>query len=257
MDSLPGAPIGVSLVVPAWNEEPRLPQTLGRYLPALESSGLPFEVIVVSDGSTDRTAEVAGAYSDRHVRVLPFPTRLGKGGAVALGFRASLYRYVGFVDADGPVAPYDLLSLVAALDQSDCSIGSRTRVARSTRTFSRRLFSRGWNIAVRAILLLPSSDTQCGAKFFRREVLLAVLPRVKITNWAFDISLLFQLHHFGATIREVQVDWHESPGSKLAILKDVPPMIYALASVRIASPSPGRRPAGVPYRWIGTGRSPE
>src|SRR4029077_11261436 len=91
---LPPTVSGISIVIPAWNEEDRLPRTLDKYLPMLEARGEPFEVLVVVDGSHDRTAEIARSYSPRGVRVLEFEHKLGKGGAVLRGLREAKHEMV-------------------------------------------------------------------------------------------------------------------------------------------------------------------
>ena len=103
--------MGLSIVIPAWNEEDRLKSTLDRYLRFLETRNEPFEVIVVSDGAKDRTAELARSYSHRGVRVLEFQSKLGKGGAILAGMREANFEYVGYLDADGPIPPSELLSM--------------------------------------------------------------------------------------------------------------------------------------------------
>ena len=117
---------GVSIVIPAWNEEDRLARTLERYLPALEARGWPFEVIVVVDGVRDRTADIAAKYAPRNVRVLLFPNKLGKGGAVLAGIKVSRYEFVGYLDADGPISPEEMYGLVNYLGGDvDCVVASR------------------------------------------------------------------------------------------------------------------------------------
>jgi len=236
-------PLGLSLVIPAWNEEQRLSETLAKYVPALEESHRPFEVIVVADGVTDRTPDVADRYSSRGVKLLRFDSKLGKGGAVLAGLKATRHPSVGFVDADGPIPTKDLFALVNTLDSADCAIASRAMsgsVSRVRRSPGRRFLSRLWNLAVRGTLLLPVRDTQCGAKFFRASSVSCVLPKVAVTNWAFDASLLFHLHEAGLTIREVPVEWTESTGSKLVITRDVPRMLLSLVGIRLMNSKVGR-----------------
>jgi dolichol-phosphate mannosyltransferase len=227
---------GLSIVIPAWNEEERLGRTLDRYLPALEARGRPFEVIVVADGAEDRTGEVAESYADRHVRVLHFPTQLGKGGAILEGIQAARYERVGYVDADGPILPEDLLTLANALASFDCVIGSRkiagSRIANPEPRF-RRLLGGIWGLLVRSVLFLPVRDTQCGAKFFRRSTLLPIVREVAITNWAFDVSLLFHFARAHRTIHEHPVTWSHDDDSHLVMRSAVPKMFLSLLGLRL------------------------
>jgi glycosyltransferase involved in cell wall biosynthesis len=227
---------GLSIVIPAWNEEARLAKTLAAYIPALRASGVKYEVVVACDGLTDHTSAVAESYRSSGVRTLESAKKRGKGGAVLAGIRAARFASVGFVDADGPVPPEDLLRLAKALDQSDCAIASRVVPGSKSmirRSALRRLLSRLWGLAVRVMLLIPVDDPQCGAKFFRAEAIGMVMPRVQLTNWAFDISILFHLHDSGFRISEVPVTWTERSGSKLVISKDVPAMFVSLVGLRI------------------------
>jgi dolichol-phosphate mannosyltransferase len=236
---------GVSLVIPAWNEEARLPATLARYVPALEARGTPFEIIVVTEGVEDRTAEVADAFGARNVRLLRFAHRLGKGGAIMAGVQASRYDSVGYVDADGPVEPGDLRAMVDALSADDCVVASR-RVAgshaRQGQPWDRKIAGGLWSALVRSILFLPIRDTQCGAKFFRRPVLLEAVEAVSIKNWAFDVSLLYHLWQSDRTIREMPVTWSHDPDSRLILWKAIPIMFLSLMGLRVMNRGSRRRP---------------
>lgn len=235
---------GLSIVIPAWNEEDRLARTLDRYLPALELRPEPFEVVVVTDGCKDRTAEVARSYSSRGVRVLEFPTKLGKGGAVLAGLRDARYEYVGYLDADGPIAPTEMARMVEALEQWDCVVASRwiqgSKVLKHEPLFN-RLVGRIWNVLVRSILLIPIRDTQCGAKFVRRSVLMPTLKAVSLTNRAFEIDLLYHLRKRGHGVKELPVTWQHDPDSRMPVGRAIPVMFLALLGVRIMNLPIGKR----------------
>lgn len=250
MSDLPVDETGLSIVIPAWNEERRLGETLHRYLPALESSGVPFEVIVVTDGVKDRTLEVAGLFAHRHVRTLEFPNRLGKGGAILKGVQASGYNIVGFLDADGPILPQDILSLVESLHEFECVIASRRvpgSIILEPEPLFRRLVGGVWGSLVRSVLFIPIRDTQCGAKFFRRASLMPILKRVAVTNWAFDVSLLYHFAITGRTILEQPVTWSHSPGSRLIVTRAIPTMLASLIGLRLMTLPITRR---IPPEWI-------
>ncbi len=245
----PGEP-GVSIVIPAWNEEDRLARTLERYLPALESRGDPFEVIVVVDGVKDRTAEVAAEYAARHVRVLRFPNKLGKGGAVLAGIKESRYEYVGYLDADGPISPQEMYGLVDYLRDVDCVVASRwTRGASGVEAepLFNRLAGRGWNFLTRSLLFLPLRDTQAGAKFFQGRVVRSLLASVTLTNRAFDVDLLYHVRKEGHRVREVPVRWTHDPASRMPVGRAIPVMFVSLLGVRLANSPMGKR---VPRRLV-------
>ncbi|MGA8536245.1 MAG: glycosyltransferase [Thermoplasmata archaeon] len=241
---------GVSIVIPAWNEEDRLSRTLERYVSALEARGEQFEVIVVVDGVQDHTADVAAEFKDKHVRMLRFPKKLGKGGAILAGVQAARYENVGYLDADGPIPPEDMFALVERLSDFDCAVASRRvpggRILTPEPAF-RRLVSGVWGSLVRSILFLPVRDTQCGAKFFRRSALLPVLRAIAVTNWAFDVSLLYHLRESGRTIVEQPVSWSHDPRSRLVVARAMPIMFVALVGLRLMNLRLARH---IPPTWM-------
>lgn len=244
---------GVSIVIPAWNEEDRLARTLERYLPSLEARPEPFEVIVVVDGVGDRTAEVAERYADRHVRLLRFPHKLGKGGAVLAGLREAEHEYVGYLDADGPISPEQMYALVGDLDQVDCVVASRwvrgATGARAEPLFNRSA-GRAWNFLTRSLLFLPLKDTQCGAKFFRSSVVRPLLATVTLTNRAFDVDFLYHVRKAGVPIREVPVRWTHDPDSRMPIARAIPVMFLSILGVRLMNSPVGKRVPSKLVQWF-------
>lgn len=250
MAGAPWRPSEVSVVIPAWNDHQRLESSLRDYLPAIRKAFVRYELLVVSDGEKEPTRAVVSQWNDSNVALLEFPERKGKGGAVIAGLAAAKYATVGFVDADGPVSPEDLVHLAQAVEHSDVVVASRAigdRSAIGQRLPSRRFFSRCWNLAVRVILGLRLSDTQCGAKFFRREVAQSVIPRVSLNDWAFDVSLLFHLQGEHVRILEVPVALRSSSESKLDTPRVIPFMLLSLAGVRLMDTRIGRT---IPDRWV-------
>ena len=236
---------GISIVIPAWNEEDRLARTLDRYLPALEARGDPFEVIVVIDGVSDRTAEVAARYAARNVTSLIFPHKLGKGGAVLAGIKVSRYEYVGYLDADGPISPEEMYGLVQFLDGDvDCVVASRWvrgSSGRAAEPLFNRISGRGWNFLTRSLLFLPLRDTQAGAKFFRGPVVRSLLRSVTLTNRAFDVDLLYHVRKEGRRVKEVGVNWSHDPNTRMPIGRAIPVMFVSLVGVRLANSPVGKR----------------
>lgn len=228
----------LSLVVPAFNEERRLGPMLAAYLPHLERRyGNRVEVLVVVNGSTDRTADVARSFQSRHpflvVREEPRP--IGKGGAVMRGFSEAKGERIAYVDADGATPPEALVRLVEPLDGADLVLASRWRPdSRITpQPWSRRVASRVFNAMVRILFRLSISDTQCGAKAMRREVVETILPRLGITAWAFDVDLLFQARRAGFRIVEAPTVWNDVAGSRLKLPRASVEMFFALLRLRL------------------------
>jgi glycosyltransferase involved in cell wall biosynthesis len=204
----------LSVVIPAYNEEERLEPMLRAYASALGSDD---ELIVVVNGSTDRTAEVARRVAADHsaLQVLEILEKNGKGGAVRAGFARATGTYVGFADADLATPPAEFLRLLDAARSCDGAIASRwARGAKVYgRTWGRTLASRLFAGLVRVMFQLPFADTQCGAKVFHRRFLPAYLSASTVTDLAFDVELLLLLQRAGARIAEVPSVWTAVPGS--------------------------------------------
>jgi len=244
------SPAGLSIVIPAWNEEDRLPRTLDRYLPALEARGEPYEVIIVVDGAHDRTAEVARRYAPRGVRVLEFPRKLGKGGAILAGLDAAQFEFIGYLDADGPIPPSEMYRLVDGLAVADCVVASRwvrgSVVLQQEPRFN-LVAGRIWNFLVRSLLFLPIRDTQCGAKFLRRSVVGPTLRAVAMTNRAFDVDLLYHIRRGGHTLEELPVTWRHDPATRMPIGRAIPVMFLSLVGIRLMNLPLAHR---VPPSWV-------
>ncbi|MGC2204965.1 MAG: glycosyltransferase [Thermoplasmata archaeon] len=250
----------MSIVIPAWNEEDRLARTLERYVPSLESRADPFEVIVVVDGVRDRTAEVAATFSSRHVRVLQFPTKLGKGGAILAGLREARYEYVGYVDADGPISPQEMYGLVGDLKNVDCVVASRWirgSSGVSEEPLFNRVAGRVWNFLSRSLLFLPLRDTQCGAKFFKNSVVRPILKTVTVTNRAFDVDFLYHVQKAGGQVKEVPVRWAHDRATRMPVGRAIPVMFISLLGVRVMNSPVGKRVPPSLVQWFTIKYGPE
>lgn len=230
---MPQAPPWLTVVIPAFNEERRLPATLAAVVAHLRERGVPFEVVVADDGSADGTAALA-ADAGTEVRVLRLPHR-GKGAAVRAGVLASSGDLVLMTDADLSTPMAELDGLLAALARSDIAIGSRNvagaRVAVPQRV-GRRVMGRTFNLLVRALLLPGLRDTQCGVKLYRREAALAVFERCRSDGFAFDVEALAVARGLGYQVAEVPVEWRNSSDSRVRPLVDVPRMFLELLAIR-------------------------
>jgi glycosyltransferase involved in cell wall biosynthesis len=212
-----------SIIIPAHNEETRLATTLAMYMPALRQAlGNTFEVLVVANGCTDRTAQVttqcAQSYSE--IRLIDIAAPVGKGGAVLQGFRQAAGSTILFVDADGSTAPRSVLDLLSALRTVDIAIGSRwltDSVVQHKQPLKRRAFSRLFNASVRGLFGLPYHDTQCGAKAFRRSAALQLAGVVRETRWTFDVDVLLWARFFNYKIAELPIVWDDRAGSTLHV----------------------------------------
>ena len=200
----------VSVVIPAFNEASIVTRCLTETVSALESLGAPYEVILVDDGSSDGTADLARAAAELlpRVRVVGHDVNLGKGSALARGALSALGTVVLFVDADLEVHPRQLTLLLDKLESTgaDVVIGSKLHPDSQVDVpQGRHLLSIGYYVLVRALFRLPVHDTQTGLKLFRREPLLRVLPRLLVKRFAHDLEVLVNVHRLGYRIEEVPV----------------------------------------------------
>ena len=215
----------LSIVIPAFNEELRLPATLERIAVYLKDSRRDAEVLVVDDGSNDRTAAVAESFRSKipALRVVPNGVNRGKGYSVRHGVQEARGRIVLFTDADlsAPIEEAD--KLIDALQHFDVAIGSRA-VNRSLITVHESPFREFagivFNKIVRVTLRLPFVDTQCGFKAFVREHCQIIFEQQTIERFGFDPELLFLARHHGLRAVEIPVRWGHSPATKVNMLRD-------------------------------------
>jgi len=229
----------LSIIVPAYNEEKRLAKMLDEYLPFFARAyGNDFEMLVVINGTSDGTETVANKYTAKfpQMRCIVEPRKIGKGGAIMLGFARSMGALVGFVDADGSTPPAAFQDLADNIRRADAIIASRwLRGAQVSprQPWSRRMTSRFFNIMVHLLFGLHFSDTQCGAKLIKSHAVRQILPKLGITRWAFDVDLLFQLRRAGYKITEIPTVWHDVAGSRLEITPVSLEMFAALVRLRL------------------------
>jgi dolichyl-phosphate beta-glucosyltransferase len=224
---------GLSLIFPCYNEAERLPQTLAAYLARLSREPGAVEVLVVDDGSTDETFAVARAVAagDHRVRVIRSQPNHGKGFGVRTGVLEAEGELIVFTDADGSYGPGEVARVTAALAEAPVAIGSRP-VGWATGPPARRLASRLFNRAIRAVLGLPFGDTQCGLKGFRRQAALEVFGRARLDGFAFDAEVLFLARRLGLVVSEVPVRAEERDGSKVQLVVDALGMLRDVLQVR-------------------------
>ncbi len=230
-------PIELSIVIPAFNEERRLPQTLNRVRAFLASRPGSYEVIVVDDGSTDGTAQLVEKMSGDwpELRPLKNPGNRGKGYSVRHGMLEAAGEIVLFTDADLSAPIEEAVKLFAAMKTHDAAIGSRN-VDRSLievhQPKSREAAGILFNWAVRFILWLPYGDTQCGFKVFSRNRGRILFEQQRIERFGFDPELLFLARRHGLTVAEVPVRWAHDEGTRVHPLRDGLRMVFDVCRVR-------------------------
>ena len=217
-------PVDLEIIVPAFNEQQRLPSTLEQTVGYLADRPWRASVIVVDNGSVDRTAEIVQRFSDSPVRVqlLGCATR-GKGAAVRRGVLTGTSRFVGFMDADlaTPISTLDTMLPIlsagtVAVIASRHAPGAELTVEQGA---SRRLGGRVFRaIAQRAVPGL--ADTQCGFKFFEGTVARSVFQKCVVDGFAFDVEVLARIMNLGHTVVEVPVQWSDREGSTFSARRD-------------------------------------
>ena len=228
----------LSIVIPAYNESARIGQTLERVLACVDRQGWDAEVLVVDDGSEDRTVEIVRGWMERstRLRLVRNVGNRGKGYSVRNGLLQAAGEVVMFTDADLSAPMEEAERLLAAIQEgADVAIGSRW-MDRTRQTIHqplyRRFFGRCFNWVTRTVMGLPFKDTQCGFKAFKREAAQVIFRLQRIERWGFDPEVLFIARKLGYTIREVPVTWGHDERSRMSYLRDGLKMLEEMAAIR-------------------------
>jgi dolichyl-phosphate beta-glucosyltransferase len=221
------------VVIPAYNEEAHLLPTLDRTAEYLVAAGFASsEILVVDDGSKDRTAELVREAAPRlerpglAVRVISNPGNRGKGYSVRNGMRDSTADWVLFSDADlsAPIEELDKLWDAVQQDGFDVAIGSRAldrSLIGEHQPLFREVSGRIFNLAVRIVTRLPFADTQCGFKLFSRKAADLVTSKQLVERFGFDVEQLYLARHFGFKIQEIPVRWNDVEGTTVSTLSGI------------------------------------
>jgi glycosyltransferase involved in cell wall biosynthesis len=229
----------LSIVVPAYNEALRIRPTLEHIQRYLEAKSFRAELVVVDDGSTDGTAEVArqAGASIEGLRIVRNETNRGKGFSVRRGVMEARGELVLFTDADlsAPIEEADKLLRALRQGSHDAAVGSRA-LARELvgvrQPWFRVLTGRVFNLLVRVLAGLPIKDTQCGLKLFRRPSTLPAFELQSVAGFGFDPELLFLITRLGGTVIEVPVRWNDDRATRVRLLRDSVRMFADLVALR-------------------------
>jgi dolichyl-phosphate beta-glucosyltransferase len=227
----------LSIIVPAYNEERRLPKTLPRIVAFLQAQDYPGEVIVVDDGSVDNTAKVV----EEMAAQLPFITLIrnehrGKGYAVKTGMLAAEGDYLFLCDADLSMPIEEVAKFVPpALEEYDVAIGSREieGAVRYDEPSVRHLMGRVFNFLVRLLAVRGFEDTQAGFKCFRREAAHELFPYQTMDGFGFDVEILFIAQKRGYRIVEIPINWYYMTNSRVSPVGDSVRMVREILQVRL------------------------
>lgn len=234
----------LAIIMPAYNEERRIGKTLeaySDYFELLRKQGfLDYEILVVINNTKDSTEEIVKTYQKSNPRINYINLiKGGKGYAVIEGFKAALLKnfdLIGFVDADLATGPESYYYLLKNINNADAIIANRyDQESKITPkfTFRRLIVAKAFNLLVRALFFFPFQDTQCGAKLFTKRAANLIVTNVKMSQWAFDIELLYLLKKNGLKINEARTIWKDMEGSKLDLKKASIQMIFSVLQLRI------------------------
>lgn len=226
----------LSIIIPAHNEENRLPVTLTKVFAFTAKQSYTSEVIVVENGSTDRTLEVAQSFHHLHPSLIVLrEEERGKGLAVRRGMLAAegKYRFMSDADLSMPITEVNRF-LPPLLEDFDIAIASREApgAVRYNEPEYRHWGGRGVNLMIRLLALPELRDTQCGFKMFRDNVAEDLFEKQTLPNWSFDIELLYVARMRGYRVVEVPIPWYFNPETKLSPIKDAIQMGLDILKIR-------------------------
>lgn len=228
---------GVSVVIPAFDEEHRLPRTVNRLLEVLPHvCPAGWEIIVSDDGSQDRTVPVVRELASPPVlRVLTSERNVGKGAALLAGVRAAIYPVVLLLDADLPVPISDIREMIRLAEDNALVLGSRRMEGATVdppQPLVRRIGGRLLLVAISGLGFRIPSDPQCGVKVVRSDLIGPALDGIRSSRFAFDVELIERCRRIGARIVEVPVHWRHVEGSSLRPCRDAITTMAELRRVR-------------------------
>jgi len=216
----------LSIILPSYNEEKRLPQALDDLIDFFSQSDYEYEIIVSADGSTDDTEQIASEYAGKfeNIKLVTFPERLGKGGGIINASRVATGDVLFTFDADLSVPPEQIRSTLKIMDEEEADIiyGSRNlpgSIIVDSPPWYRKILGKIFNFLFRLLFRIKLHDTQCGYKAIRTKTLDSLQRYLNIEGYAFDIDLAVKAIKHGYKIVEIPVTWRHGEGSKINVLR--------------------------------------
>ncbi len=226
----------LSIIIPAYNEEQRLPDTLKQVFEFLKKQDYQAEVLVIENGSQDKTYDIAQSYSDQFSLYSVLQETLpGKGRAVQKGMLAARGQYRFMCDADLSMPIEEVNRFIPPmLEDFDIAIGSREApgAVRYDEPEYRHLGGRAINLMIRLLALPGLQDTQCGFKCFRAPIVEDIFNQQTLNGWSFDIELLYIARRRNYHIKEIPIPWYFNPATKLSPVQDALQMALDIWTIR-------------------------
>ncbi len=229
----------LSIVIPAYNEAKRIGPTLEALTAHMTACGLDYEILVVSDGSTDSTDRVVQSYAQNNSRIklISYQPNRGKGCAVRTGMLEARAEDVLLSDAD-LATPIDELEKLQEMAANGCAVVVGSRALKTStiigwRPWYRELSGKVFNTIVRLLAVPTVRDTQCGFKLFKDGSARRIFSIARLDGFGFDVEALYLARKLGYSIGETGVRWNNSPTTKVSVLKHTLPMLLEVVRVRI------------------------
>ena len=226
----------ISLVVPAYNEEKLIVSSLKNILTYMIKNKYNFEVIVVDDGSKDKTKEKVRSIKDKHVKLLSYKPNKGKGHAVKIGMLAAKGDLLLFLDADLSTPIEEIEKFIPLTKNYDVVIASRALKESQIKVhqpFYRELIGKVFNKMVQLLAVWGIKDTQCGFKMFTKKAANIIFKRQRIYGWAFDVELLFIAKKYRLKIKEMPVTWINEGDSRVSPIKSSIQMFIQILKINL------------------------
>ncbi len=214
----------LSIIFPAYNEEVLIQNTLDRAVSYLNKLNISWEILVVDDGSQDKTSKIVREYGNKDVKLIRFPQNQGKGAALKKGMLAARGEYVIFSDADLSVDIRRSKDFLQVLKSADVAVASRrTKGSKIAihQSFARESMGKVFTAITRFMMGVNLSDFTCGFKGFRREVAQDVFTQAKINRWAYDAEIMFLANKYGYKIKEIPVVWKNREDTRVKLFDAV------------------------------------
>jgi len=230
----------LSIIVPTYNEEKRIHLFLPKLLEFSRNNLKDYEILLVNDGSTDKTIEVLKELikKDKKTKIISYEKNQGKGYAIREGVFSALGNKVMFIDADGSIMPDQIPNLVKELEDYDCVVGNRkdknSKVTTSRyRAFTQILF----NSIVRALFWTGIDDNLCGFKGFKKETARELFKEMHDYGWVFDVELFYKIKKKGYSLKRIPLVWTHVGDSKMKLTDPIWMLVKLLIILKLRFPT--------------------